>query len=183
MVSPLRSPELTKRARERLGPTLAAWGFRRTPKATPASWCRPEGDEWLVFWFQPSTSNGPESAGFRFTLEFLLGSKPEIYGNGVRKRFPTLLTDEGREHLRRLENQTIARLPPPDPALLSILDPTTRAHVLKGWQPRSTPYGVDEDVWMRQINVVDVDALLNFILAELPGVLERFLAAARAGRV
>ena len=177
---PLKSSELTKLARERLGPSLAEHGFKRTPKASPASWCRAEGDRWLLFWFQPSTSNDAYSAGYKFTVEFLLGSQPEIYGNGFRRRLPTLLTDEGRERLRGLENRAISKLPPPDMSVLGRLPPPTLEWALKGWKPRSTPYQAAEDVWLRQGDLEDVEALLDFILAELPGALRTFLALAEA---
>jgi hypothetical protein len=177
---PLKAPEFTKLAHQRLDPTLKAWGFKRTRKASPASWCRPEGGSWLVFWFQPRSSNDAYSAGYRFTLEFLLGPEPEIYGGGFRRRFPTLLTDAGKEQLRLLENQAIAKLPPPNMAFIGQLPESTREHVLEGWRPRITPYGADEDVWMRQGSEDDVEALLEFITAELPGVIVRFLSAARA---
>ena len=177
---PLKAPEFTRLARSRLEHSLKAAGFKRTPKAAPASWSRPEGELWLTFWFQPRSSNDAHSAGYRFTMEFLLGPEPKIYGRGFRQRFPTLLTDEGREQLRHLENQAIARLPPPDMRFIDGLPPSTREQVLGGWLPRSKPYGRDEDVWMRQGSQEDVEALLDFILAQLPDVTETFISRARA---
>ena len=176
---PLKAPEFTKLARERLDPTLRASGFKRTPQASPASWCRPQDDAWLVFWFQPRSSNDAYSAGYRFTIEFLLGPEPRIYGDGFRRRFPTLLTDAGREQLRHLENQAIAKLLPPNMAFIGQLPESTREHTLEGWRPRTTPYGRDEDVWMRQGSQHDVEALLEFISAELPDAIAAFLSLAR----
>ena len=124
-------------ARARLEPSLKAAGFKRTPKAAPASWSRPEGELWLTFWFQPRSSNDAYSAAYRFTMEFLLGPEPKIYGHGFRQRFPVLLTDEGREQLRQLENQVIVELPLPDMRFIGGLPPSTQEHVLGGWRPRS----------------------------------------------
>ena len=176
---PLKSDELHALAREVLGPRVAEWGFKRTPKARRASWTRPEGDKWLTFWFEPWIRNTPFLAGYRFTVELLLGSEPVVHGLGYDLRLPDLLTESGRTTLRQLENRAISKFPPPDMAFANSLDPDTREYLLSAWTPRTSPYEPGEDVWFRQGDEEDVRLLLDFIASELPGVLERFRDASK----
>ena len=115
-------------------------------------------------------------------MEFLLGPDPIVYGMGYRKRLPTLLDDRGREDLRRLTNEAISKLPPPNQAFGALLDPQTRAHWLKGWEPISAPILPNEDAWMRQGDEDDVRALTALIVRELPSALNRFRAGIPAAR-
>jgi hypothetical protein len=95
---PLRSADLHRAARQELGPTLGALGFRRATSST-ASWVRPDGDRWLVLWLQPSRSPSRGNNAFEFTIELRRSSRPETGGDGPRRRLPTLLTSPQREKL------------------------------------------------------------------------------------
>jgi hypothetical protein len=172
---PLKSPGLHKLARQELGPSLTALGFKRTPKASVASWCRPQGERWLVFWFQPATDNDPRSPGYRFTVEFALTERPAVYTGRIRKRLARLLTDDEREELRQMENRTIAKLPPPDMAFGNGLPPSMREHWLAGWKPRTTPYGPIEDVWFRHGDEADAEELMRFFRRVMPAAISRFV--------
>jgi hypothetical protein len=175
---PLKSPELYKLARQELRPLLIGLGFKRTPKASVASWCRPEGERWLVFWFQPSTDNDAYSPGYRFTVEFALADRPAVYTGRFRERLPRLLTGDEREELRQMANRTIARLPPPDMAFGNGLPPSMREHWLAGWKPRTTSYEPMEHVWFRHGDDADVQQLMLFFRRVLPSAIGRFLDAA-----
>jgi hypothetical protein len=172
---PLKSAELYAVARQVLDPRLSEWGFVRTPKASRASWTRPEGSKWLTLWFQPWDRNSGADAGFRFTVELLLGSEPMVHGYGYGLRFQDLLTVAARSRLLQLENRAISKLPPPNMDLANSLHPNTREYFLSGWKLRTSPYEPDEDVWFRQGDEDDVRASLDFIITELPAVLKRFL--------
>ena len=174
----LKSPELYRLARQELGPLLSGLGFKRTPKAAVASWCRPEGERWLVFWFQPSTNHDAHSPGYSFTVEFALADKPAVYTGKIRRRLPRLLTDGEREELRQMANRTIAKLPPPDMFFGNALPPTVRDLWLEGWRPRMTPYGPNEDVWFRHGDDADAQQLMLFFRRVLPSAIGRFLEAA-----
>lgn len=172
---PLKAADLHRTIRSELGSAFTAMGFRRTPKVSSASWIRAEGDQWLVVWFQPSQASGPDSPGFKFTMEFQLGRDAAPGGQGHRQRMPALLDDAGREELRQLTNRAIAKLPPPNQRFAALLDPATRSHWLSGWELRTTPIGEREDVWMRQGDSDDVRAITSFIGDRLPALVERFL--------
>ena len=180
---PLKAEALHRLAREQLGPALADLGFSRTPKASAASWSRPEDGRWLVIWLQPSRSNDQYTPGFTFTVELLLGPEPVIGGRGFRARLPTLLTDPQREELRQMENRAISKLPPPDSAFARLLPPETRASWLDGWKPRTTPYADGMDVWFRHADEADARDLMAFFQRVLPLAITRFLvqAAEREG--
>jgi len=179
-LAPLKAAELHRLAREELGPTLAGIGFRRTPRATAASWLRAEGDRWLILWFQPSQTNYVGQPGFKFTVEFELAVEPTYGGNGRRARLAALLTDAERERLRALENRVIASLPPPDPHIARRLDKRTRESWLRGWRFIDKPYGPHDDVWFRQAGEADARELLALIRVALPGAIDRFLVRAGA---
>ena len=59
-----------------------------------ASWCKPYGDQFLVFWFQCSSDGWDPYAGSQFTVEFQIANRP-VLGLGVnRKRLALLLTED-----------------------------------------------------------------------------------------
>jgi hypothetical protein len=175
-VAPLKAPALHAAARRWLDRPLADLGFARIRGARVAGWARPQGDRWLLLWFQPSRWNNAQSAGYRFTVELRLAARPELYALGRLARLPQLLSPVDRERLRKMENRVIARLPSPDPAVLRSLPDALRLMLLADLQPRLHPYAVDEHVWFRQAGVDDVDELLLFIRGVLPGAIERFIA-------
>jgi hypothetical protein len=172
---PLKSPELYAVAHQVLDPRLSEFGFRRTPKAKVASWTRPEGDKWLTLWFQPWPRNYPLFGCYRFTVEVLLGSEPIVRGFGYELRLPSLLTEAALAALLQLENYAISKLPPPDMTFADSFDPYSREFLLSEWKPRTAPYDPREEVWFRHGDEEDVRLLMEFIIAELPGVLDRFL--------
>jgi hypothetical protein len=180
MRMPLKAAELHRVVRRELGPMFSELGFRRTPKASMASWLRSEGDQWLVVWFQPSRSNDDASPGFAFTVELSLGDEPVIGGRGFRRRVPALLTPDELEQLRTLENRTVAKLPPPSRDIARMLPPDARERWLSSWRPRNTPYAPGTDIWFRHQDEADLAGLLELMQRVLPAVIERFCAAAAA---
>jgi hypothetical protein len=127
-----------------------------------------------MLWFQPDRWNGPDSAGFKFTVELRLAGRPVLYAAGPRARLPALLTGNEREELRRLENRVIAKLPVPEPAALRALPEELRRAMLEDRRPRLRPYDRDADIWFRQQDRDDLDVLLAFIARVLPSAIERF---------
>ena len=176
--SPLRAAELHRLALRELGAGLHALGFERTPRSSVASWTRPANDRWIVMWLQPSQTSDRFSPGFKFTIEFALSTEPVIGGSGYRERLPNLLDDEAREELRRLENTTIAHLPPPARGLYAGFPDETRERLLAEWQPRKTPYPRGEDIWFRHANEEDARKLMAFFQRVLPSAIARFLESA-----
>jgi hypothetical protein len=126
-------------------------------------------------WLQPSQNNDQFSPGFKFTIEFGLFTEPVIGGIGYRERLPSLLSDEEREELRRLENATIAHLRPPARGLYAGFPDGTREQLLAEWKPRMTPYPRNEDIWFRQANEKDARDLMAFFRRVLPSATARFL--------
>jgi hypothetical protein len=176
-VVPLEAREVHAAARTALDAPLAALGFRRMPRTATAAWLRPEGDRWLLLWFQPDRWNGPQSAGFKFTVEIRLADRAVLYANGRRARLPALLAGEDREQLRRLENRAIAKVPGPDRAHLRSLPDALRDALLADRKPRLEPYRDGQDVWFRHQDRADLEALLAFIERTLPAAIDRFMAA------
>ncbi len=174
-VAPLKAPGLHAAARRWLDRPLADLGFARIRGAHVAGWVRPQGERWLLLWFQPSRWNDAQSAGYQFTVEMRIADRPVVYAAGRIARLPELLDPEDRERLRKMENRVIARLPAPDPAVLRALPEPVRSMLLADRKPRLRPYGVDEHVWFRQAGADDVDELLAFIRDVLPGAIERFI--------
>jgi hypothetical protein len=172
----LTAAELHAAARRSLDGPMTGLGFRRVAKTTTASWVRAAGDRWLLLWFQPHRWNGATSAGFRFTVELRLASRPVLYSAGPFARLPQLLAAEDREALRQMENRTLARLPPPDLARGRALRESVRTTLLTDWEPRLQPYRNDEDVWFRIADRPDLEALLAFIARVLPAAIDRFVA-------
>lgn len=176
-MAPLKAAEFHRLARQELGPMLAELGFKRISRTSIASWARPEGNQWLVMWLQPSQSNDPYGPGFKFTAELALSSRPEAGLDGYRERLPTLLTNGQREELRHLENRALAKLPPPDREYALNLGPL-REWWLAGWKPRVAPYDEGEDVWFRHGDEADLRSLMAFFVLVLPGAIDRFLTTA-----
>jgi len=179
---PIKAAELHKLARTVLGDRMQALGFRRVPRTTVAAWLRPEGDRWLMLWFQPDRWNGPDSAGFKFTSELRLTDREVLYAAGPRARLPTLLPDAEREQLRQMENRAIAKLPPPDRAALRALPEELRRSLLADRKPRLEPYRTGEDVWFRCADHDDLRATLELVARVLPPAIDRFLNEHREGR-
>ncbi len=172
----LTAADLHAAARSSLGSPLAGLGFRRVAKTRMASWVRVEGDRWLLLWFQPHRWNGAQSAGFRFTVELRLAAQPVLYSAGPVARLPELLSGEDREALRKMENRTLARVPPPDASYWRGLPESVRATLLADWKPRLQPYRGDEDVWFRLADRSDLETILAFIARVLPAAIDRFAA-------
>ena len=145
---PQKAKEFHSFLRAELGPFLTELGFRRTPKTTVASWLKPIGTRWLVFWFQPSQWNDDSSPGFSFTVEFRLGAPPSLRIWGFHQRLPKLLTDDERADLLQLENNVMRKLPGPDPQFLSMFPDADRERYLARFRPRAVPYASGEDVWL-----------------------------------
>jgi hypothetical protein len=179
---PLKAAAFHGLVRQELDPLMRSLGFARTPGASMASWARPEGDEWLLFWFQPSMSNYAYSAGFKFVVEFQLGPEAQPGGRGHRLRLGEVLTDAEREQVRQMENRVIAKLPPPDRGFAASLDGRTREWSLGQWQPVGKPYGPGDDIWFRHGDEADVLEFLAFFGAVLPDVVTRFLDLAREAK-
>ncbi len=175
----LTAAELHAAARTSLGGQVAGLGFRRVAKTRMASWVREEGDRWFFLWFQPHRWNGVQSAGFRFTVELRLSREPVLYSAGPAARLPELLSGEDRETLRKMENRTLARVPPPDASYWSALPESVRPTLLADWKPRLQPYRSDEDVWFRVADRPDLEAALAFIARVLPEAIARFVAERR----
>jgi hypothetical protein len=173
---PLSASELHAAARHALDPTLRDLGFGRVPKTSTAAWIRPEASRWLMLWFQPDRWNGPQSAGFKFTVELRLAEQPVLYAAGRRARLPALLEPDERERLRQMENRVLARLPGPDRGYLRSLPDSLREALLADRKPRLVPYPAGLDVWFRHQDRDDVDALLALIVEVLPSAIDRFLA-------
>ena len=133
---PIKAAELHALARRVLGDRLKELGFRRVPRTTVAAWLRPEGDRWLMLWFQPDRWNGPDAAGFKFTSELRLADRAVLYAAGSRARLPALLLEAERDQLRQMENRAIAKLPPPDRAALRALPEELRRTLLADRKPR-----------------------------------------------
>ena len=172
----LTAAELHGAARKALDGPLAGLGFRRVPKASTASWIRPEGERWLFLWFQPHRWNGAHSAGFRFTVELRVAIRPVLYAAGPAARLPELLSVADRETLRQMENRTLARVPLPGRAYLRTLTESMRPTMLADWKPRFQPYRSDEDVWFRLADRSDLVAVLAFIVRVVPGAIDGFAA-------
>ncbi len=173
---PLKAAELHAAARRALDRPLAELGFARIRGASVAGWARPQGERWLLLWFQPSRWNDAQSAGYQFTVELRLAATPKLDAHGPAARLPRLLSNDDRERLRKMVNRVIARLPPPDAVLIRSLPDAVRSVLLADRQPRLHPYGDDEHVWFRQAGAADVDELLAFIERVLPGAIEEFVA-------
>lgn len=170
----LKAPELHKVARSTLGPVLEPLGFRRLPKTSVAAWLRKQDDQWLMLHVQPS-SYGSAADGSQFTIELLLTRQPVLYASGPSVRLPELMTDEQRERLRRLENRVIAKLPPPDPAVLAVLGPDSGERYLSTRKPRFEPYPRGNDIWFRYLDADDAIGHLELCREALPDAIAAFL--------
>jgi hypothetical protein len=53
-----------------------------------------------------------------------------------------------------------------------------REHWLRGWKPRTTPFGPVEHVWFRHGDDADAQQLMLFFRRVLPSAIGRFLDAA-----
>jgi hypothetical protein len=179
---PIKAAELHALARKILGARMEELAFRRVPRTTVAAWMRPEGDRWLMLWFQPDRWNGPDSAGFKFTSELRLADRDVLYAAGPRARLPALMPEAEREHLRQMENRAIAKLPPPDRAALRALPEAVRQSLLADRAPRLQPYRAGEDVWFRCADHDDLRATLELIARVLPPAIDLFLDAHRGAR-
>jgi hypothetical protein len=81
-----------------------------------------------------------------------------------------------------MENRAIAKLPPPDRAVLRALPEELRRSLLANRKPRLQPYRAGEDIWFRCADHDDLRATLEFVARVLPPAIDRFLEWHREGR-
>jgi hypothetical protein len=100
---------------------------------------------------------------------------------GYIRRLASLLNDEQLASLLNLENEVIAKLPPPNMELAKLLSAESRESWLRLWRPRQRSCQPDEDVWLRYWDEADLERLTEFIGSVLPSALATFLEAAKSG--
>lgn len=161
-----------RRAQDALGPGLTAAGFTRLRGTSIAAYQRPVDDEFIVCWVQPSRSgDGFGWFGTSFTLEFRRGAKPVVGVSGRSFRFCNLISDEGREQVRRVQNDVIRRLPPAPKDVTAQLHGDTLAWYLAKGDPVTKPYNGREDVWFRHCDAADLAKWLELLVLLLPEAL------------
>lgn len=161
-----------RKALAALEPGFAAEGFKRRATSATAIWHRPAGLEFVVAWVQPTRN--PDSYGWygsKFTIEFRRGAEPRTGVRGPGFRFCRLLSDEGREQVRAVQNAVIRRLPPAPARVLRLLDHDTRDWYLAQGEPVTAAYSPHDDIWFRHRDEHDLDAWFQLLPVLLPGVL------------
>ena len=147
----LKATEFHSLFRRELDPVLVPLGFKRTPRTTWASWCRPVDDRSLVLWFQNSTHNGTvPGAAFEFTVEYQLADAPVPGIGELRARLYELLTEDEREQMRAQQNLVISRLVPPGDPTFGTGDARLVPFVLSLFRLHDSPYPVGFDTWFKQ---------------------------------
>lgn len=166
-------------AREVLGQLAKDLGFKRGKSML--SWTRPQGSQHLTFWFQVSPRGWDRYAGSQFTVEFQLSARPEVgTGSGSqRARLPELLTDAGREELRRRENTVISGLVRPPRSYVEWLGSGSvevESSYLRQFESVDEPYARGDDIWFRYGSEQDVRDWCELIRATLPSAIDKFVA-------
>jgi hypothetical protein len=162
-----------RKALAALGPGFAAGGFECRKASATAVWYRPTGQEFVVAWVQPTRSPDPYGwYGSKFIIEFRRGAQSRSGVLGPGFRFCQLLSDEGREQVRAVQNAVIRRLPPPPASVLRTLDDRTRAWYLTQAKQVTAPYRPHQDIWFRHRDEYDLDAWFRLLPVLLPTALD-----------
>jgi hypothetical protein len=174
---PPKSQEFRRIERRILGAAMRDLGFRRPPGVGLSGWLKQEPNGWFVVWTQLSHWNyGDEPEGYRFTLEFQLGTQP-IAGTGERRmRFYELLDGKQRLDHLAIHNRVIAKAKP-NPLMMSMLSPSEQVRHLDELQPRRELPERWDDPWFVYIDQGDIQAWMEFLAAVMPSLLDRFLAS------
>lgn len=154
-------------ARASLRPHLAALGFRQQRQG--GEWVSETAGQQRSLRLQLSKWNQRDSPeGCEFTAELQIWApRADRYG-----RLFGLLTDEGREDHRRIQNLVIAKLPLDD-AELDRLPPAWQADRLARVAPRLAPYAPNVDIWFKYVDASDVSRWMEFIGGVVPGAFDR----------
>jgi hypothetical protein len=173
----LKAKEFHSLVRRELDPLLLPLGFKRTPRATWASWCRPVDDRWLVIWFQNSQHNGNvPGAAFEFTVEYQVADAPVPGIGECRARLYELLTEAEREQMRVQQNLVIGRLVPPADPTLGTGDARLVPFVLSLFRLHDSPYLEGFDTWFKQDGEAAVLMWATWLRGMIPTTVDRFLA-------
>jgi hypothetical protein len=163
-------------AREAVGQLAKDLGFKRG--TSMLSWTRPRGSQHLTFWFQVSQFGWARYTGSQFTVEFQLGTRPEVGASLQRARLPELLNDADRDELRQRQNFVISRLVrPPQSYIESMRSAYADIESLlsRQFEQVDKPYEKGTDIWFRYASEYDVREWCTFIKARLPSAIEKFL--------
>lgn len=171
----MKSTEVYRVLRAKLGASCKAAGFRRT-KGGMLGWYRPHEGRQLVFWFQCSRHGWDPHVGSQFSLEFQLADRPET-GIGLKNRrgLCELLTAEELEEVRARQNEVIAALtPPPAGHWSEQLEGRARDWYLGQFEPVAERYAAGQDVWLRYGCEENVARWAEFLLPRLSRMLVEF---------
>ena len=157
----MKSAELYKRIKERLGPWAKAEGFK--PLKRVVGWSRPLNSQTLVVRVgTDSRSPWDEYAGAGFFLAFEIGTA----GNeDLRNRvffFWDLLTPEQLEHLRVIHNRIIASLPQPPEDHPALKDDRTKDYYRAKFEPAAV-LDPKMQIWLRYYKPEDIDTWADFL--------------------
>jgi hypothetical protein len=169
----MKSTEAYRVLRTHLAPVFQGAGFKRAKGLM--SWIRPHSERYLVVWCQVSQSGWDDYAGSKFTVEFQLSDEAVLGAKSVhRRRFPTMLDDNGRDEMRTIQNRVIASLrrPPANHPLLHAGE-TIGAYYLKSFQRIDQPYSERDDIWLRYGCEEHLVTWARLIINHLPSCLKQ----------
>jgi len=159
----VKSTDVYAILRKELAPHFNAMGFKRGRALL--SWARERSGLFTVFWCQVSQDGWDEFAGSKFTVELQRSEQGEPgKPSALRSRMARLLSPQGREDIRRIQNAVIANLrqpPSTHPALH--VSPQVTAWYRSRFVPESVPYTSQTDIWLRYASPVHVAKWARFL--------------------
>jgi hypothetical protein len=178
----MKSMQVYTIIREVIGPWAKSTGFKRGTGGM-LNYVRPADDLFHTFWFQCSQDGWDDHTGSKFTLEFQESTMPEVGCAGTRIRFFALLTPDDRELVRSTQNSVISTLsPPPRGHWAHGLEGDTKKWYLAKFELVREPYRETDDVWLRYGQASDVRRWAEFLLDQLPRLLDGFNARCQTAR-
>lgn len=169
----MNSTQIYKVVREAIAPWCKQNGFKRTPGGM-LGWFKPQGDNFIVFWFQCNQDGWDAYAGSSFCVEFQFSDSHDIGGGAseLRHRLSYFLTLGEREEVRQKQNHVIAKLDyPPKDHFTFQMDANVANWYRQKFIAVEMVYPDKYDIWLRYKDGEDVKTWAEFVLRRLPKVL------------
>lgn len=161
----ISSRDLYKKMNEHLSVELKNRGYQRA-KGGVLGWCKPCGNNYIVFWFQCDKWGWDESWGSSFTIEFQISSSKEIAAGSFteRERMTRMLGDHDLELMRQRNDAVIKSTDGFKQNFLKTMEMDGLIIPISGKMVSTEPYQRNCDYWFNYYTYDDVEFWSKFFV-------------------